>query len=64
MSSILFLQYLKLILKFLYILFVDTNKDTTKVRTKSGGAETLTRLRSNSFSENSPERAKMRHSTG
>merc|ERR1712038_1547124 len=26
----------------------DTNKDTTKVRTKSGGAETLTRLRSNS----------------
>lgn len=34
-----------------------------KPRTKSGGSDMMSRLRSNSLSENSPEKAKIRHAT-
>ena len=53
----------KQIISCLFTIFFYRDTSTAKARAKSGGAESLLRMRSNSLSDHSPEK-RNRHSTG
>ena len=57
------LKFFNQILSCLFTILFYRDTSTAKARAKSGGAESLLRMRSNSLSDHSPEK-RNRHSTG